>query len=113
MPKMFPVLSSVLSPDALIGEVLPGFGVGDACECRYYTGGFNHTYRVKTRGGRAYYLRAYRVSWRTLDDIRYELDVLAHLQAKGYPAARPVPYRDGRAVLRRARAGGHSLRGAL
>ena len=91
----FPVFASVLSPDALIRDILPGFGVGSFAECKLYSGGFNHTYRVKTVGGSIYYLRAYRIQWRTLADIQYELDVLNHLKGKGFPATSPVPYKDG------------------
>jgi Ser/Thr protein kinase RdoA (MazF antagonist) len=96
MSQTFPVIASILSPEALSSEVLPGFAVGEVSECRFYSGGFNHTYRVKTGDGRTYYLRAYRIQWRTLDDIQYELDVLNHLKHKGYPAAQPVPYKNGR-----------------
>lgn len=96
MKPVFPVIASILSPEALISQVLPGFGVGEVRECKFYSGGFNHTYRVKTGDGRTYYLRAYRYPWRTLDDIQYELDVLNHLKRKGFPAAQPVPYLDGR-----------------
>jgi Ser/Thr protein kinase RdoA (MazF antagonist) len=95
MNKAFPVIASILSPDALINEVLPGFAVGVVSECKFYSGGFNHTYRITTGDGCIYYLRAYRNQWRTFDDIRYELDVLNHLKRKGYPAAKPVPYKDG------------------
>lgn len=91
----FPVIASILSPDALVGEVLPGFDVGEVCECKFYSGGFNHTYRIQTGDGHTYYLRAYRNQWRTFDDIQYELDVLNHLKDKGYPAAQPVPYKNG------------------
>lgn len=96
MPNPFPAIASILSPEAILRQVLPGFGVVDACECKFYSGGFNHTYRVKTGAGRSYYLRAYRNAWRTLDDIQYELDVLNHLKNKGFPAARPLPYQDDR-----------------
>ncbi len=95
MKSIFPAIASVLSPQALIDEILPGFGIGPVCECRFYSGGFNHTYRVKTVGGSTYYLRAYRISWRTSADIAYELDVLYHLKQKGFPAARPIRYQDG------------------
>ena len=91
----FPVIASILSPERLAEAVLPGFAIGEVTECKFYTGGFNHTYRVKTRDGRTYYLRAYRFGWRTLDDIQYELDVLNHLKYKAFPAAQPVSYRDG------------------
>jgi Ser/Thr protein kinase RdoA (MazF antagonist) len=95
MHNTFPTIASILAPGALMSEVLPGFAVGEVSECRLYSGGFNHTYRVRTGDGRTYYLRAYRILWRTLADIQYELDVLNHLRQKGYPAAQPVPYRDG------------------
>jgi Ser/Thr protein kinase RdoA (MazF antagonist) len=95
MSNPFPAIASILSPAALIDEVLPGFGLGQVGECKLYSAGFNHTYRVKTTDGRTYYLRAYRIQWRTLDDIRYELDLLNHLKRKGFPAAQPVPHRYG------------------
>jgi len=92
----FPVIASTLSPDALIRDILPGFEIGPISECRFYSGGFNHTYRVRTTAGSTYYLRAYRLQWRTLADIQYELDVLMHLERKGIPAIRPVTYADGK-----------------
>jgi Ser/Thr protein kinase RdoA (MazF antagonist) len=91
----FPVIASTLSPAALIRDILPDFGIGPASECKFYSGGFNHTYRIKVLGGSIYYLRAYRIQWRTFADIQYELDVLLHLKRKGFPATRPVPYKDG------------------
>jgi Ser/Thr protein kinase RdoA (MazF antagonist) len=91
----FPAIASILSPEALITEILPGFGVGAVAECKFYSGGFNHTYRVKTIAGTTYYLRAYRLHWRTLADVQYELDVLNHLKNHGFPAAKPVPFKDG------------------
>ena len=95
MNSAFPVISSVLSPEALIAEVLPGFAIGEVSECKFYSTGFNHTYRIKTDDGRIYYLRAYRKQWRTRGDIQYELDVLNHLKRKEFPAAQTVPYKDG------------------
>ena len=61
--EVFPVIGSILSPEALISEVLPGFAVGEISECKFYSGGFNHTYRVRAADGRTYYLRAYRLPW--------------------------------------------------
>jgi Ser/Thr protein kinase RdoA (MazF antagonist) len=92
----FPVIISTLSPQTLIEEILPGYGIGGVRECKFYSGGFNHTYRVKMVAGETYYLRAYRPQWRALEDILYELDVLEHLERKGFPAARPVLYKDNR-----------------
>jgi Ser/Thr protein kinase RdoA (MazF antagonist) len=95
MTATFPVIASTLSPQALVEDILPGFGVGAVSECKFYSGGFNLTYRVRIVDGSTYYLRAYRIHWRTLADIQYELDVLNHLKHKGFPAARPIPYKDG------------------
>jgi Ser/Thr protein kinase RdoA (MazF antagonist) len=95
MTETFPAIHTVLSPDSLATRVLPGFGLRDIVDCRFFTGGFNDTYIVKTAKSSTYYLRAYRLNWRTLDDIQYELDVLNHLKHKGFPAAKPVPYQDG------------------
>lgn len=91
----FPVIASILSPEALINDILPGFEIGQIAECKYYCGGFNHTYRVRTIAGSTYYLRAYRLRWRTQADILCELDALNHLKQKGFPAISPVPYKTG------------------
>jgi Ser/Thr protein kinase RdoA (MazF antagonist) len=95
MTDPFPVIASTLHPAALATEILPGFGVAAVSECKFFSGGFNDTYRVKTANGKTFYLRAYRPKWRTLADIQYELDVLNHLKGKGFPAAQPLPYNDG------------------
>jgi Ser/Thr protein kinase RdoA (MazF antagonist) len=95
MTDTFPALISILSPTALAEEILPNFGIGPVAECHFYSGGFNHTYRVLAQSGETYYFRAYRPMWRTLADIRCELDALLHLQNKDYPAARPLAYQGG------------------
>ena len=95
MNNSFSVIASILSPDALIREVLPGFPIGEVSDCKFFSGGFNHTYQIKSGEGRTYYLRAYRKQWRTIEDICYELDVLNHLKRKGFPAAQPIPHKGG------------------
>ena len=95
MDTFFPVIHSILSVKALTSEVLADFDIGKVAACQFFTGGFNDTYQVKTTAGPTYYLRVYRQSWRSLPDILYELDLLNHLRSKGFPAARPVPRRDG------------------
>lgn len=95
MSGTIPAIASILSSEALTSDILPGFSVGEVVECRFYSGGFNHTYQIKTGDARIYYLRAYRHQWRTLDDIKYELDVLNHLKRKGFPAVQPLLYKDG------------------
>lgn len=95
MSHTFPAIYSVLSPEAIISDVLPGFNIGAVRQCQFFTGGFNDTYQIQTTDNHTFYLRAYRIQWRTLADIQYELDVLNHLKLKGFPAARPVPHHTG------------------
>ena len=95
MNTTFPVTYSILSPAALITDVLPDFNIGEVAACQFFTGGFNDTYRIRTARGDTYYMRVYRTLWRTLPDILYELDVLNHLHRKGFPATHPLPRRDG------------------
>lgn len=95
MNDIFPVTYSIPSVKALLSTLLPDFEIGEVASCVFFTGGFNDTYRVKSTQGITYYLRVYRTRWRSLPDILYELDVLNHLQRKGFPAAHPVPLRDG------------------
>ncbi len=45
-----------------------------------------------------YVLRAYRAGWRSDGEIRYELDALNHLAARGVVVSTPVTPRDGEAL---------------
>ncbi|HEY8746100.1 MAG TPA: phosphotransferase, partial [Chloroflexota bacterium] len=51
------------------------------------------TYMVQTSSGR-YVLRVYRAGWRSGDDVRYEIDVLRHLERLGVPVAAAIARRD-------------------
>jgi Ser/Thr protein kinase RdoA (MazF antagonist) len=95
MKNNFPVIYSILSPQALVTEVLPDFNIGDIAACKFFSGGFNDTYIVQTIQGNTFFMRAYRLTWRSLADIQCELDVLNHLHGKGYPAARPLARTNG------------------
>jgi len=95
MKTTFSVVESILSPDTLVKNILPDFGIGNVMTCRFYTYGFNHTYIVKTEDRNTYYARVYRLLWRTLDEIRWELDVLNYLNEKQCAAARPCSRKNG------------------
>ncbi len=93
--EKFPVIASILSPEALIERTLSGYAIGEVFQCRYFSGGFNHTYQVITHAGKTYYLRVYRKPWRTFADIGYELDAIRHLAQKEVRAAQPVANLEG------------------
>jgi Ser/Thr protein kinase RdoA (MazF antagonist) len=81
---------TVVSPETLAQDVLAGRILGGAiADCRFVRLGLNDTYLVTTREAR-FVVRVYRRGWRTPNQIRYELELLAHLAAKGVPVASPV-----------------------
>ncbi|HEU0165108.1 MAG TPA: phosphotransferase, partial [Thermomicrobiales bacterium] len=58
---------------------------------RAYT---NDVYEVTTARDR-YVLKMYGAAWRTRSELRYEVELLHHLDASGVPVALPVVARDG------------------
>jgi len=69
MRAPFPTIASILSPAGMVEDVLPGFGIDAVTECKFFSGGFNHKYRIRKADGKTFYLPAYRIQWRTLPDI--------------------------------------------
>ena len=76
MKSPFPVTYSILSSEDLMNDLLPDYEIGEIADCHFFSSGFNDTYRVRTVSGDTYYMRIYRLGWRTLPDILHELDVL-------------------------------------
>ncbi len=91
----FPATHSILSTSALMSYVQERYDIGDPIECKFFNLGLNDTYLLRTRSDK-YILRVYRVGWRTLSDILYELDVLLHLHRKNIPVSFPLPMRNGK-----------------
>ncbi len=90
----FPVAYSILSPTALLKEVLSHYDLEKPVNCIFLTRGVNDTYLVQTEAGK-YILRVYTADLRSLSDILYEIDVLLHLERNGVPVSTPVPQHDG------------------
>lgn len=97
---LFPVIQSLLSPQALMTEVLADYDIGDLVECTLLSHNLNDTYLVSTTD-RRYILRVSQAprptgrTWRSASDILYELDLLLHLKRKGASVAVPLVRRDG------------------
>jgi Ser/Thr protein kinase RdoA (MazF antagonist) len=93
----FPVTHSILSTAALMAEVLPDYDIGTPVECKLLDRSLNDTYLVKTTDER-YILRIYRARWRSLPEVRYELDALTHLAQKDLSISTPLATKDGRFI---------------
>lgn len=94
MKDHFPVDHSILSSNALAKQISIDYGI-DVAWMKFYSGGFNDTYKLQTTDGKTQYFRAYRPVWRTLDDISYEVDALNHLETKNFPSIRILHRLDG------------------
>jgi Ser/Thr protein kinase RdoA (MazF antagonist) len=98
--EFFPVTHSLLSSEALGSYIQAAYALGEVRACVLLQHNLNDTYIVDTTMGR-YILRVSqarrpnRWSWRTSEDIFFELDVLLHLSRKGVPVAAPLAQRDG------------------
>jgi Ser/Thr protein kinase RdoA (MazF antagonist) len=91
------VVHSVPSGTALAGVLAEAYELGGPVGCRLFAKGLNDTYAVEA-GGRRYVFRLYRHGWRTLEDVRFELEFIRHVAARGAAVAAPVARRDGEMV---------------
>jgi Ser/Thr protein kinase RdoA (MazF antagonist) len=96
--ELFPVLRSILSPEALLQKVTEAYRIGAPLECRLLKRGLNDTYVITTPDG-PYILRVYRARWRSEPEIMYELELLCHLAAQGVSVSVPIAAEDGRLAL--------------
>lgn len=92
---VLPVVHSILATTTLAAEIAPDYEIGQPVECRFLNQGLNDTYLVKTVDD-SYILRVYRLNWRSLSDILYEVDLLTHLGRRRAPVSVPIARRDGR-----------------
>lgn len=90
----FPVVHSILSPDALLVEVLSCYDLEKPGNCIFLARGVNDTYLVPAETEK-YILRVYTADRRSLSDILYEIDVLLHLERNGVSVSTPVAQSDG------------------
>jgi Ser/Thr protein kinase RdoA (MazF antagonist) len=96
---LFPVVSSVLAPDALLGELVSGYGLEEPVGCVLWQRGLNDTYLVSS-GAERFVARVYRAGYRPVEEIGWELELLEHLAARGVSVS--VPLRGGDGCLLRA-----------
>lgn len=65
--------------------------------CRLLRLGLNDTYEVRCQD-QTYIVRIYRAAWRSVSEVRAEIDVLAWLRARHFPIAAPLASTDGKTV---------------
>jgi len=91
---MLPAAHTVFHKDRLAHEAARLFEIGTPRSSRFVSNGLNDTYSITTNTG-TYYVRIYKINWRSESDIRYELELLLHLHRFGIPVSIPLQRRDG------------------
>ena len=76
------VTHSIPAAEALAAGLLLNYPLAGDISCRLFMSGVNDVYDV-TVGSESYLLKVYRHGWRTAGEVRYELDLLAHLAQRG------------------------------
>ena len=89
-----PVSYSVTCADSLLRDVIPLFQVEQAIKCEFWCQGLNDAYKLTT-AKETYLLRIYRYQWRSLEEIKFELDALLHLKTNGADVAYPIATQAG------------------
>ena len=85
---------SVLHPDFIAREVAARYPVEGKVDVWLLYRGMNDVYLVQDAKTK-YALRVWRKTYRDVDDVAYELNFLAFLKDKAFPASVAVPQHDG------------------
>lgn len=88
------VSHSLPEPGALAAFVAREYAIGQPTDCSLLRSYVNDVYELLTTRGR-YALKVYRAGWRTAAEIRWEIDLLHHLDSQGVSVAMPVASRRG------------------
>ncbi|WP_022940370.1 phosphotransferase [Psychromonas hadalis] len=96
--RQLPVSYSVTSANALLKEIIPQFKILNVLHCEFWCQGLNDSYKVITTSD-TFLLRIYRHNWRTLEEIKFELDALLHVQKKGLYVAYPMVTHNGEYIV--------------
>ncbi|RCW50268.1 homoserine kinase [Paenibacillus prosopidis] len=89
-----PAIHTVFDKENLFKTMAILYHIGTPIKSRFIANGLNDTYMVETENG-PFVLRIYKHQWRSEADIRFELDLLLHLNRFGIPVSYPIPNKDG------------------
>lgn len=94
----FPVIHSVLSPQALQKSLETNYTLESIQSIEYFQAGLNDTYLITTVG-KNYILRAYRKDWRSESDILCEISAINFLHDKQIYVSTPIRNTDNNYIL--------------
>ena len=88
------VSHSVLHPGFIAEQVAARYAMQGEVSCFLLYRGMNDVYLLQDASAK-YALRVWRKTWRDVGDVDYELDFLAFLKEREFPASVAVPQKDG------------------
>lgn len=91
---VFPVIYSTLSPQAIVSELLPEYGIGNVTGCQFWRRGLSDVYLVETLTA-PYIFRVSHHHWRSRSEIEFELELLDFWRQRGLPVAHPLTTQSG------------------
>lgn len=92
--RLFPVAYSLLSKEALLSHIKENYIIDKPVSFEYFLRGMNDTYVVVTEQTK-YIFRVYRADRRNYAEIKFELDLLNHLNVHGVDVSIPIRKIDG------------------
>lgn len=87
--ETFPVVCSTFCSETLGGYIQERYALPSLLACKLWIRGLSDVYLVETRQ-ETYVLRVSHASWRSEDEICFELAFLEHLYSQGVPVAPPL-----------------------
>jgi Ser/Thr protein kinase RdoA (MazF antagonist) len=94
MTEYFSTIHSVLDNEALAKACAEQYGFNKLPYCEFFHRGMNDVYLLRTEA-KQYAVRAWRANWRSMDDVRFELEFLEFLKDKGLPVVPGIRCRSG------------------
>lgn len=85
---------STVCADELLQHVLPMYDISNPLKCDFWYRGLNDTYKVVSDCG-SYALRVYRKNWRSLSDIKFEMEALQYLHDNNAKVSYPIRTIEG------------------
>nr|WP_245602641.1 phosphotransferase [Gloeothece verrucosa] len=92
--EVFPVVCSLLAPEALINLLICHYNIDIPRNCHFWRRGLSDVYVVETLS-KLYILRISHHHWRSKTEIDFELELLDYLYHGHIPVAAPIKTRQG------------------
>lgn len=96
--ETFPIEKSIISINGIKDYIFPKYKIDKNAICLFIQHGLNDTYKIITKT-HTYYLRIYRRGWRTINDIKSEIQLVDFLKEQGISVSNSISSELGEKIL--------------